>query len=39
MNTGNIYESPMIEIVGMETGQAVLTASFTGEEIYGWEDV
>ena len=33
------YESPAIEIIEMEAGQAVLSGSFTGEGINEWEDM
>ena len=33
------YESPAVEILKMEFEQALLTASFTGEDISGWEDM
>jgi len=33
------YESPAIEIIEMEVGQAVLSGSFTGEGINEWEDM
>ena len=33
------YESPEMEIVEMESGVAVLMASFTGENINNWEDM
>ena len=34
-----IYESPAVEILKMQLEQAVLTSSFTGEDIYEWEDM
>ena len=33
------YESPTVEILKMQLEQAVLTSSFTGEDIYEWEDM
>lgn len=33
------YESPAVEILKMQLEQAVLTSSFTGEDIYEWEDM
>lgn len=33
------YKSPEVEIIGMLVEQAVLSASFTGEDIYEWEDM
>lgn len=39
MKTGNVYESPQLDIVEIETEQAVLSASFTGEGINEWEDM
>ena len=33
------YESPEMEIMEMETEQAVLSASLTGEGINEWEDM
>ena len=35
----DIYESPTVEILKMQLEQAVLTSSFTGEDIYEWEDM
>ena len=35
----DIYESPAVEILKMELEQAILTASFTGEDINQWEDM
>jgi hypothetical protein len=35
----DIYESPAVEILKMQLEQAVLTSSFTGEDIYEWEDM
>ena len=34
-----VYESPRVEIVEMETEQALLSASFTGEGINEWEEM
>lgn len=39
MKTGNIYGSPAVEVVEINTEQAVLTASLTGEGINEWEDM
>ena len=39
MKKNNEYESPVTETVEMETGGAVLMASFTGENINNWEDM
>lgn len=39
MNTGNLYESPSVEILEMKTEQAVLSSSLTGEGINEWEDM
>ena len=33
------YESPKIEIIEILVEQAVLSSSFTGEDIYEWEDM
>lgn len=33
------YESPEIEIIKMLVEQAVLSSSFTGEDIYDWEEM
>ena len=33
------YESPAVEILKMQLEQAILTSSFTGEDIYEWEDM
>ena len=33
------YESPEVEIIEMQVEQAVLSSSFTGEDIYDWEDM
>lgn len=33
------YESPKVEIVEMHIVQAVLSSSFTGENINEWEDM
>ena len=33
------YESPAVEILKMQLEQAVLTSSFTGEDINEWEDM
>jgi hypothetical protein len=33
------YESPAVEILKMELEQAILSASFTGEDINQWEDM
>jgi hypothetical protein len=38
METVN-YESPEIEIIKMQVEQAVLSSSFTGEDIYDWEEM
>ena len=38
MNTDR-YESPEMEIMEMETEQAVLSASLTGEGITEWEEM
>ena len=37
--TENVYESPVVEIVEMGTGSAVLMTSLTGENINEWEDM
>ena len=39
METGNVYESPKMEIVEMYTEQAVLSASLTGDGINEWENM
>lgn len=39
MKTEKEYESPVVEVVEMDTGQAVLMASFAGEDIKDWEDM
>jgi len=39
MKKNNEYESPVAETVEMETGGAVLMASFTGENINEWEEM
>lgn len=39
MKKEDVYESPLLEIVGIETEQAVLSASFTGEGINEWEEM
>lgn len=39
MKTENVYESPVVEIVEMGTGSAVLMTSLTGENINEWEDM
>ena len=39
MKKNKVYESPAVEIVEMESGGAVLMASFTGENINDWEDM
>lgn len=33
------YESPSVEILKVETDQAILASSFTGENINEWEDM
>lgn len=33
------YVSPAMEIIEMQTEQAILTSSFTGEDINEWEDM
>lgn len=33
------YESPSVEIINLAAAQPILTASFTGEDINGWEDM
>ena len=33
------YESPRAEIIKIEVDQLILAASFTGEDIYDWEDM
>ena len=33
------YESPYVEIIKVEVDQPILTSSFTGEDIYEWEDM
>lgn len=39
MKIVNDYESPQLEIIEMKTEQALLSSSFTGEGINGWEDM
>lgn len=39
MKKNKEYESPVAETVEMETGGAVLMASFTGENINEWEEM
>ena len=39
MKKNSEYESPVAEIMEMESGGAVLMASFTGENINDWEDM
>lgn len=39
MRKEDVYESPLLEIVEIETEQAVLSASFTGEGINEWEEM
>jgi hypothetical protein len=39
MKKEDVYESPLLEIVEIETEQAVLSASFTGEGINEWEEM
>ena len=39
MKIGNEYESAQMDIVEMQTEQALLSSSFTGEGIGGWEDM
>lgn len=39
MKNENVYESPRLEIVEIETEQAVLSASFVGEDINEWEEM
>ena len=39
MKNVNLYESPQVEIVKIETEQPVLSSSFTGEGINEWEDM
>jgi hypothetical protein len=34
-----IYESPLVEVVTIDTEQSVLCASLTGEGINEWEDI
>lgn len=34
-----IYESPLMEIVTIDTEQSVLCASLTGESVNEWEDM
>lgn len=34
-----MYEPPKVEVVKMQVGQAVLSSSFSGEKISGWEDM
>lgn len=33
------YESPCVEIIKVEVDQPILTSSFTGEDIYEWEEM
>ena len=33
------YESPAIEIIKMHIEEAILSASFTGEDINDWEEM
>jgi hypothetical protein len=33
------YKSPKIEIIEILAEQTVLSSSFTGEDIYEWEDM
>lgn len=33
------YESPTVEIIKMQVEQVMLSSSFTGEDIYDWEDM
>lgn len=33
------YVSPAMEIIEMQTEQAILTSSFIGEDINEWEDM
>lgn len=39
MKKENVYESPRLEIVEIEVEQAVLSASFVGEDINEWEEM
>ncbi len=39
MKTVNGYESPEMEVVEIRPEQALLSASFTGENINDWEDM
>ena len=34
-----VYESPTVEMVELQTQQAVLLTSLTGESINDWEDM
>lgn len=33
------YRSPEVEIIEMQAEQAILSSSFTGEDINDWEDM
>ena len=33
------YDSPSVEIIKVEVDQPILTSSFTGEDIYEWEEM
>lgn len=39
MKTENVYESPSMEIIGLNAEQAVFSTSLTGEGINDWEDM
>ena len=39
IENGKIYESPCVEIVGIDAGQSVLCASVAGEAINEWEEM
>ena len=39
MNTCEDYESPSVETIEIQTENAVLISSFTGEGIHEWEDM
>ncbi len=39
MGTGKIYETPKTEVMEMQTEQAVLSASLTGEGVNEWENM
>jgi len=39
METGNIYETPKTEVMEIQTEQAVLSASLTGEGVNEWENM